>query len=408
MPRYVLAYSGGLDTSVMLKWLQLEHGAEVVTFTADLGQGEELAGLREKARACGAAQVFVEDLRDEFVREYVWLALRAGALYQGAYPLATALGRPLIAKHLARVAREVGADAVVHGCTGKGNDQVRLEVSLGALAPALRCIAPLRQWELRSREQEIEWAKRHGIPVPADHDRPYSIDRNLWGVAVECGALEDPWAPAPEDCWQITADPRDTPDEPEEIVIGFEEGRPVSLDREALDGVELVEEVNRRAGAHGVGRIDIVEDRLVGIKSREVYEAPAAVTLHAARAALEQLVLDRQTRRVKAGLADELAQLVYDGLWFSPLRSAIEAFVEASCRPLTGEVRVRLHRGRATVVGRRSPFSLYDRALATYGDGDAFRHEAAAGFIEIFGLSARTSSEVARRRVRAAAARELS
>jgi argininosuccinate synthase len=396
MSRYVLAYSGGLDTSCMLKWLQEKHGAEVVTFTADLGQRKELVGVREKAWASGAVDVRVEDLREEFVTEYLWPSLKAGALYQGVYPLATSLGRPLIAKHLVKVAREVGAEVVVHGCSGKGNDQVRLEVGVLSLAPDLRCLAPLREWELRTRAQEIEWARQRGIPVEATASSPYSIDENLWGVAIEAGALEDPWAAPPGDCWRITTDPRQAPDEPEEITIGFEAGVPVALDGETLDGPTLLDRLNVACGDHGVGRLDLIEDRLVGIKSREVYEAPAAVTLHAARSALEQLTLDRETQRVKGQLGQAFARLVYDGLWFTPLRRSILAFVEAASRPVTGEVRMSLYKGCATPVGRSSPFALYDHSLATYGEGDAFGHGSAPGFIDIFGLGARTAAQVQR------------
>ncbi len=397
MARYVLAYSGGLDTSVILKWLQVNHDAEVVTVTADLGQKRELLGLEEKAVASGACRVFLDDLRAEFVADYLWPALKAGALYQGVYPLATALGRPLIAKRLVEVAREVGADAVVHGCTGKGNDQVRLEVSVAALAPELRCLAPLREWEMKTRAEEIAWARRHGIQVAATRDSPYSIDENLWGVAIECGVLEDPWAAPPEDCWQITASPESAPDASGEIVLSFKEGVPVALDDERMDGPALIARLNEIAGAHGVGRLDIVEDRLVGIKSREVYEAPAAVTLHAAREALEQITLDRETRRIKAEMGQQLARLIYDGVWFSPLRASIQAFVEEASRSVTGEVRVSLFKGKATPSGRRSPCSLYEPSLATYGEGDAFSHTSAAGFIDLFGLGVRTANAVARR-----------
>ncbi len=396
MKRYVLAYSGGLDTSVILKWLQERDGARVVTLTADLGQEKELRGVREKALATGAEQVFVDDLRAEFVRDYIWPSLKAGALYQEVYPLATALGRPLIAKRLVEIARQVGADAIAHGCTGKGNDQVRIEVSVAALAPDLKCVAPLREWDLKTRDEEIAWARRHGIPVVATETSPYSLDENLWGVAIEAGALEDPWAAPPDDCWQITADPGRAPERPTEVVIAFESGIPVALDGEPLAGPELIACLNRLAGEQGVGRLDVIEDRLVGIKSREVYEAPAAVTLHTARLALEQLTLDRETRRVKAGLGQQLARLSYDGLWFTPLRRSIGAFVDRACEPVTGEVRMSLHRGRATAVGRRSPRALYAHSLATNGEGDAFGHAAAPGFIEIFGLGARTANAVDR------------
>jgi argininosuccinate synthase len=394
MPVFVLAYSGGLDTSCMLKWLQETHGADVVTVTADLGQHSELVGVREKAEASGAVDVRVEDLREEFVNEFLWPSLRAGALYQGVYPLATALGRPLIAKKLVDVARKVGAEVVVHGCSGKGNDQVRLEVGVLSLAPDLRCLAPLREWELKTREQEIEWAKSRGIPVEATSATPYSIDENLWGIAIEAGALEDPWAAPPADCWRLTTNPLEAPDEPEEVSIEFESGVPVALDGDRLDGPTFLDRLNVLAGDHGVGRLDLIEDRLVGIKSREVYEAPAAITLHTARAALEQLTLDRDTQRVKAQLGAEFARLVYDGLWFTPLRESIQAFVDAASRPVTGEVRLSLHKGNVTAVGRKSPFALYDHSLATYGEGDAFGHASAPGFIDIFGLGARTAAQV--------------
>ena len=399
MKTFVLAYSGGLDTSCMLKWLQEKHpGCQVVTVTADMGQKKELVGVREKAIATGASQVFIEDLRREFVDGFIWPALKAGALYQGVYPMATSLGRPLIAKRCVEIARRVGADTIVHGCTGKGNDQVRIEVSVAALAPELKCIAPLREWELKTREQEIAWAKERGIPVAATKENPYSIDENLWGIAIEAGVLEDPWVAPPDDCWQLTVDPQSAPAEPAEVVIGFGQGIPVSLDGKDFtdSGAELIARLNELAGAHGVGRMDVIEDRLVGIKSREVYEAPAAITLHAAREALEQLVLDRETRRVKGQMGEQLARLIYDGLWFTPLRESIGAFVDQACVPLTGEVRMRLGRGRAVAVGRRSPHALYDHALATYGEGDAFKHGSAPGFIDIFGLPARTAAQVAR------------
>ncbi len=286
---------------------------------------------------------------------------------------------------------------MVHGCTGKGNDQVRLEVSVAALAPELRCIAPLRDWELKTREDEIEWARKHDVPVAATRKSPYSIDGNLWGIAVECGALEDPWAAPPDDCWQITTDPSKAPDEAQELTLAFESGVPVALDGVAMDGPALLDRLNRIAGAHGVGRLDVVEDRLVGIKSREVYEAPAALTLHTAREALEQITLDRETRRIKTVLGQELARIVYDGLWFSPLREATLAFVREACTRVTGDVRLSLSKGKAVAVGRRSPFSLYDHHLATYGDGDAFHHQSAAGFIDLFGLGVRTANAVARR-----------
>ena len=392
MPKFVLAYSGGLDTSVILKWLQVNHDAEVITVSADLGQKRELVGVREKALLCGASAAYVEDLRDEFVHDYLWPVLKAGALYQEVYPLGSAIGRPVIVKRLVEVAREVGADAIVHGCTGKGNDQVRFEVGVAALAPDLQCIAPVRSWELKSREEEIAWAKAHHIPVAATKKSPYSIDENLWGVSIEAGKLEDPWAEPPRDCWQITVDPERAPATPESVTIAFERGAPCAVDGRGLGGVALLNELNERAAAHGVGRIDMIEDRVVGIKSREVYEAPAAVTLHTARQALEQVTLDRETRRAKAALGQELARLTYDGLWFSPLREAIAAFVDRATQPVTGEVKLTLHKGHVMPVARRSPQALYDPALATYAAGDAFNHESARGFIEIFGLASRVAS----------------
>ncbi len=396
MPRYLLAYSGGLDTSVMLKWLQLRHGAEVFTMTADLGQTKELTGVREKALATGAKGVYIEDLREEFVRDFVWPSLKAGALYQEVYPMATSLGRPLIAKRLVELAREVGADAIVHGCTGKGNDQVRLEVGVACLAPDLKCIAPLREWELRSREDEIAFADEHHIPIVATQRSPYSLDENLWGMAIEAGVLEDPWVAPPDDCWQLTADPKKASAQGASVVIGFDAGVPVALDGKSLGGPELIARLGKLAAEHGVGRLDVIEDRLVGIKSREVYEAPAALTLHTARAALEQLCLDRETRRVKAELGQQLARLVYDGLWFTPLRRAISAFVDEASRRVTGEVRMELCQGRATATGRRSAYALYDEKLATYSVGDTFQHGAAKGFIDIYGLAPKTANVVDR------------
>jgi len=392
----VLAYSGGLDTSVMVRWLR-ERGAEVVTATGDLGCGVDAAALRAKALASGAREARVADLRQEFVDEFLWPALRAGALYQGVYPLATALGRPLLARYLVEVAHQVGADAVAHGCTGKGNDQVRFEVSVGALAPELSVLAPLREWELRTREDEMLYAGRHGIPVEATAASPYSIDENLWGMAVECGALEDPWAEPPADAWQWTTAPHAAPADGEEIAITFEGGVPVALDGRATGGPELIGELNRMGGRNGIGRLDLVEDRLVGIKSREVYEAPAAVLIHAARLELDRLVLDRETRRFLDGVADRYASLVYDGLWFSPLRGVLQAAVDAARDRLEGDVRLRMRQGNLTCVGRRSSRSLYDESLATYGHQDTFHHDSAAGFVELWGLPARTAAAVERR-----------
>ena len=392
----VLAYSGGLDTSVMVRWLK-ERGAEVVTATGDLGGNLDVDSIRAKALASGAKEAYVADLRDAFVEDFLWPALRAGALYQNVYPLATALGRPLLAQYQVQIAREVGADFVAHGCTGKGNDQVRFEVSIATLAPELTLLAPLREWELKTRDQEIAYAEEHGIPIEATSKSPYSIDENIWGIAIECGALEDPWTEPPVDAWRWTNSVADAPDSPEELVLSFEQGVPVGLDGSKFSGLELIETLNQIGGRHGIGRMDLIEDRLVGIKSREIYEAPAAVLLHAAREELDRLILDRDTRRFLAGIGDGYARLTYDGLWFAPLRQSMQAAADQARAKHTGEVRLRLCKGNIICTGRRSPWSLYDESLATYGDGDRFRHASAAGFIELWGLPSRTAAEVARK-----------
>ena len=384
--KIVLAYSGGLDTSVCVPWLKEKKGAEIIAYSAELGQGLDRAALRKKARASGASKVIIDDLREEFLADYVFPALRAGAVYEGSYLLATALGRPLIASKLAAVARREGAGAVAHGCTGKGNDQVRFEVTVGALAPELEIIAPVREWELKSREQEMQYAHEHGIPVTATRKNPYSIDRNLWGISIECGPLEDPWREPPEEIYQLTRSPADAPARAERLTVAFEKGIPRALNGRKLSPVKLVETLNRTAGRHGVGRVDIVENRRVGIKSREIYEFPAATVLHQAHRALENLVLDRDVLQFKSGLSQRYSELIYDGLWFSPLRSALDKFVNETQREVTGEVRVRLYKGRSDVVGRRSPNSLYRTELATYDEGDMFDHQAARGFIQLWGL----------------------
>ncbi len=389
--RIVLAYSGGLDTSVAVAWLRETYGAEVVTLSADVGGGSLRAGVAERARSSGAAKTYVVDARKTYVADYVWPHLQADALYQGVYPLATALARPLIARLLVEVARREGADAVAHGCTGKGNDQVRFDVAIRALAPDLAIVAPMRVGMGMTREEEIDYAAAHGIEIPVTKASPYSIDANLWGRSIETGVLEDPWVAPPEDAYAWTVAPSAAP-EPEELVLSFEAGIPVAIDGAPVDPVGLVEELNDRAGRHGVGRIDHVEDRLVGIKSREVYEAPAATTLHAAHRALEGLTLGRDSLRFNRLVADELARLTYDGLWDSALARDLRTYVAAAQRPVSGEVRIRLDHGQAVVVGRRSPVSLYDTALATYESGDRFDHEAAVGFISLFGLPHRTET----------------
>jgi argininosuccinate synthase len=391
--RIVLAYSGGLDTSVAVRWLQDQLHYEVVTLTADLGgEGRDAAAVTERALRAGAIAAHVVDARRVFVEHFVFPTLSAGALYEGVYPLATALARPLIAKLLVDVAREEGAVAVAHGCTGKGNDQVRFEVATAALAPELEVVAPVRDWDM-GRPQEIAYAAAHGIDVPVTVDSPYSVDANLWGRSVECGPLEDPWTEPPADVYEWTADPATAPSSGDELTIAFERGAPVSLDGERLAAEELLLRLNAVGGRNGVGRIDHVENRLVGIKSREVYEAPAAAILHAAHAALETVALPRDVAHVKRQLGNEWARLVYDGLWFGALRNALAAFVASTQEHVSGEVRVRCRRGEVSVTGRRAVRSLYSTSLATYDRaGDTFDHAAARGFIELFGLSLRTAA----------------
>ncbi len=384
--KVVLAYSGGLDTSVILKWLIERYGCEVIAFAADVGQQEDLEAVREKALKTGASKAYVLDLKEEFITDYCFRALKAQALYEGKYPLGTALNRPLIAKYLVKIALDEGADAVVHGATGKGNDQVRFEAGVMALAPHLKILAPVREWEFKSREEEIEYALKHNIPVEVTKDKPYSIDRNIWSISIECGVLEDPWQEPPEDAYLITKSPKDAPDEPLYLTIGFEKGVPVSIDGKGYNPVELVEELNRLGAEHGVGRIDMVENRLVGIKSREIYEAPGATILYAAHRELEAMCLDRETFRFKEYLSIKYADVVYYGLWFSPLREGLDAFMDKVNERLTGEVRVKLYKGQAVPVGRRSDKALYDYALATYDAADAFDHKAGAGFCKIWGL----------------------
>jgi argininosuccinate synthase len=391
MERIVLAYSGGLDTSVAVRWLSETCDADIVTVTLDLGQGRELDAVRERALAAGASRAHVLDVREEFVRDYVLPALQAGAIYEGGYPLATALGRPLIASKLIEIARIEGAGAIAHGCTGKGNDQVRIEVSARALEPGIRVIAPAREWGM-TRRDEIEYARTRGIPVPVTRASPYSIDANLWGRSIECGALEDPWVEPPEDVYVLTRDPAHCPDEPAYIQLDFEQGVPVAVNDVPMSVLEIIGSVGTIAGAHGVGRIDMVENRLVGIKSREIYEAPAAVVIHMAYRELEGLVIPRDFERVKRDLGVKYADLVYNGLWHSPVRDAIDAFVAKAQEKVTGSVRLKLFKGACRVVGRVSPYSLYDHAMATYDEGDAFDHGAAAGFIKIWGLPVETVS----------------
>ncbi|WP_029552411.1 argininosuccinate synthase [Thermocrinis jamiesonii] len=396
--KVILAYSGGLDTSVIVRWLA-EKGYEVITYTADVGQGEELEEIPQKAKASGAVEAIVEDLREEFAREYCLPTLRALALYEGKYPLTASLSRPLIAKKLVEYAQKFGADFVAHGSTGKGNDQVRFELSVWALNPDLEVLAPVREWEFRSREEEVEYALRFNIPVKATKEKPYSIDKNLWGISIECGPLEDPWTEPPEDAFEWTVSPEKAPEEAEYVEISFKEGTPVAINgKEYPKLYELILDLNKIAGRHGVGRIDMVENRLVGIKSREVYEAPAATLLYEAYRDLLSLTLDRFTfHYFLSHIPYEYAKLVYEGLWFSPLREALDGFTERIARFVDGTVRLKLYKGRAWVVGRKSERSLYVEDLATYSEKDAFDHKAGAQFTKVFGLPLKILGRIRRR-----------
>ncbi|MFT7520049.1 MAG: argininosuccinate synthase [Kiritimatiellia bacterium] len=395
--KIVCAYSGGLDTSVMVHWLKERYDAEIITYTGDLGQGDDLDAIKNKALNTGAVEAVVDDLRERFVREFVFPSMQAGARYEGTYPLHTALGRPLLAQRLCEVAEAYGAQAIAHGCTGKGNDQVRFEVAAQCLAPQLQVLAPLRQWDLTTRELEIAYAHERNIDVPVTLAKPYSIDENIWGCAIECGEMEDLWNEPPEDAWRMTENPATCTLKSRQITIGFERGVPISLNGEHLPAVALLEQLNVLAGSYGIGRMDMVENRVVGLKSREVYEGPAAVVLLEAHRELERIVLDRPTFSYKRKLADDFATLIYDGLWFGPLRRAMQAFVDSTQVHITGDVRLRLSAGRVAITGRRSPYSMYDEGLATYSEGDTFDRAAAAGFLELYGLPYRTWGHVQRK-----------
>jgi len=389
--RVVLAYSGGLDTSVAIGWIAEETGADVVAVAADVGQGgEDLEVIRKRALACGAVEAEVLDLKDEFADEYCLPALRANALYMQRYPLVSSLSRPVIVKHLVAAARRHGGTAVAHGCTGKGNDQVRFEVGIGALDPELACIAPVRDYAM-TRDKAIEFAERRGLPIDVNKKSPYSIDQNVWGRAVETGFLEDIWNSPIEDVYAYTQDPT-LPREPDEVVVSFAQGAPVAIDGRPVTMLQAIQELNRRAGAQGVGRLDLVEDRLVGIKSREVYEAPGAIALITAHQELENVTVERDLARFKRGVEQRWAELVYDGLWFSPLRRALDGFVAEANEHVTGDVRMVLHGGRAVVTGRRSDHSLYDFGLATYDTGDTFDQSLAKGFVQLWGLPSRMAA----------------
>ena len=383
--RVILAYSGGLDTSVCIRWLT-EAGWRVIAFCADVGQEEDFKPVKERALACGAEKVIVQDLKRPFVQEYILPALKAGAVYEGKYLLATALSRPLIAKALAQAARTEKATAVAHGCTGKGNDQVRIEVSLKILEPRLKILAPVRDWTLKSRQEEVAYALKRGLPIESKRKSRFSIDQNLWGVSIESGPLEDPWVEPPQEAFLWTRDPSKAPAKPLILQVEFKKGVPVKLNGIPQPLGPLIRKLNRWGAQHGVGRTDLMEDRLVGIKSREVYEAPAATILHAAHRELEQLTLDRETLIFKEGVAQRYARMIYDGLWFTPLRQALDAFVEQSQQRVSGTVRIKLFKGNCVPVGRRSAFSRYQRNLATYAGKDRFDQRAAAGFITLWGL----------------------
>ncbi len=392
--RIVIAYSGGLDTSVAIRYLKEKYNAEIIAYTSNIGQKIESPDiLKKRAIKAVAKKFYYEDLREKFVKEYIIPTLKAGALYQDKYPLATSLSRPLIAESVIKIAKKENADAVSHGCTGKGNDQVRFELTFKYLAPELKVIAPLREWEFKSREEEIEYAKNKGIPISVTKSRPYSIDENLWGISIECGKLEDVWEQPPFNAYQITNPIEKTPDRPEYIEIEFEKGVFVALNGKRMKEIEIIEKLKEIGAKHGVGRIDMVEDRLVGIKSREIYEAPAAVILYNASSELEKLVFSRELYEFKKIISKKYAQIVYFGQWFSHLRECLDKFVEESQKYVTGKVKIKLFKGNCIVVGRKSPYSLYKEELATYTAKDIFDYKAASGFIEIFGLTSKLEGE---------------
>lgn len=385
--KVVLAYSGGLDTSVIVPWLRENYGCEVICFCADLGQAEELAGLEEKALQSGASKLIVRDLREEFIRDYIVPTMQAGAIYERKYLLGTSFARPIIAKHQVAVAEAEGADAVAHGATGKGNDQVRFELTYFALNPRLKIIAPWREWSIRSRQDALDYAAEYHVPVTATAEKIYSRDRNLWHLSHEGGVLEDPWNEPEEDMFQISTSPEAAPDTPEYLTLAFEQGVPVAVNGERLGLVELVERLNVIGGRHGVGRVDLVENRLVGMKSHGVYETPGGSLLYTAHRELESIVLDKETMRAKDRIALDYADLVYNGRWFTPVREAYDAFVRTTQRTMTGEVRMKLYKGNIIVVGRRSPFSLYNEDLATFGPDMVYNQQDAEAFIKLYGLS---------------------
>ncbi|OCZ53771.1 argininosuccinate synthase [Dehalobacter sp. TeCB1] len=386
MAKVILAYSGGLDTSIIIPWLKENYGYEVVAMAADLGQGEELEPLHEKAAKTGATKLYIEDLREEFITDFIYPTLQAGAVYEGKYLLGTSFARPLIARRLVEIAEKEGAVAVAHGATGKGNDQVRFELAVKALNPDLKIIAPWREWDIKSRDDAIDYAKERGIPVPVTKDRPYSMDRNLWHLSHEGGDLEDPWNEPKDDLYLLGVSPMQAPDQAAYVLIDFEKGIPVAVDGEKLAPIQLIEKLNALGGKNGIGIVDMVENRLVGMKSRGVYETPGGTILYAAHQALELLTLDRQTLHYKEQIALKYAEMVYDGVWYSPLREALDAFVKVTQKNVTGTVRMRLYKGNCTPVGIKSPYSLYNEEFATFGEDAVYNQKDAEGFINLFGL----------------------
>lgn len=392
--KIVVAYSGGLDTSVMLKWLKAKYDAEIIAVTGNLGQVSEIDNLEQKALQTGASKIHIVDLKNEFIENYAWKALKSSAVYEGQYPLATAIGRPLLAKLMVDIAHQEGADTVAHGCTGKGNDQVRFEVGIRTLDPELNIIAPLREWEFKSREDEIEYAVQNNIQLSITKKKPYSIDDNLWGVAIECGELEDTTNAPPADAYQITTDPKLASDSAEIISLTFQNGVPVSVDGVELKPADLVHTLNEIGGRNGIGRYDIIENRVVGIKSREVYEAPAAEILHLAHTEMEKLTLDKDTFRYKQNVSNTIANLIYDGLWFSPLFDSLQSFIDKTQEVVNGEIKLELYKGNVSILSRYSPNTLYSKELATYSSDDKFNHKAAEGFLHLYGLPYQVASKV--------------